>query len=272
MNDLRTRAVLVDFDHAGSIGTVVPRAEIAEAAGGTEFPATLLLDLDLVEAEDAGDVTAHASVAIEWDQNTLEQLLASTDSDEIELRFDQRELALAFDKGDVEAHGIREKTAILAVAVAAAGVSASPALARMAADTGGTGAVASSTASVNPQTGVQRVPVGGAERALVQEEKLTAGMSTSSGTVDTSSAGESNAAVGDKGAVIASRGGAERALQQDEKFAVTLHPGSGTVAASSDDGSLSGGELAGVLGGGVLLIAAAGFGVARKHTPPAEHA
>src|SRR5436853_251668 len=115
MDDLRTRAQLVDLDRAGAIGTVFSRAEIAETAAGAEFPATLLLELDRVEAGG----TAQARVAVDWDQESLEQLLASTDDQQIELWFDERELALAFD--DVEGHGLREKAAVLAVAGAAAG-------------------------------------------------------------------------------------------------------------------------------------------------------
>ena len=113
MDDLRTRAQLVDFDHAGAIGTVVTRAEIAEAAAGTEFPAALLLDLERI-----GD-QATAMVAVDWDQETLEQLLASTEDQEIGLWFDEGELAMAFD--EVEGHGLRQRAAVLTLAVAAAG-------------------------------------------------------------------------------------------------------------------------------------------------------
>src|SRR5581483_10860752 len=120
MGDLRTRAQLVALDRAGATGTVVTRAEIAEAAAGGEFPATLLLDLDRVEAADGGEVTAHARVAVDWDQETLERLLASTQDNEIELWFDERELARAFDEDEVEGHGFRQRAAVLAVAVAAA--------------------------------------------------------------------------------------------------------------------------------------------------------
>src|SRR2546423_4142006 len=171
MDDLRTGALLVGFDRAGAVGTVVTRTEIAEAAAGTEFPATLLLDLDRVEVADGTDDAAHARVAVDWDQETLEQLLASTEDQEIELWFDQRELALAFD--DVEGHGLRERAAVLTLAVAAAGVSASPPLPRTAADTSGAGGVAATGVSVSAQAGVPAVPVGGAERALVQDEKLS---------------------------------------------------------------------------------------------------
>jgi hypothetical protein len=223
MDDLRTRAQLVDLDRAGAIGTAFSRAEIAAAAAGTEFPATLLLDLERIEA-DSG--TAQATVAVDWDQETLEQLLASTEDQEIGLLFDESELAMAFD--DVEGHGLRQKAAVLAVAVTAAGVSSSPAFARMTSEPGGDGTVAGTVASVsrpNP--------------------------------------------AGDKAAVMA---GAERALQQDEQVSQGMGSIDAAVASGTHGSALSVGEIAGAVGGGLLLISAAGFGVARKRTTPVQPA
>jgi hypothetical protein len=217
MDDLRTRAQLVDFDRAGAIGTVIPRAEIAEAAAGAEFPATLLLEIERIEG--GGDATT--TVAVDWDRETLEQLLASTEDEEIALWFDERELATAFD--DVEGHGIREKAAVLAVGVVAAAASSSPAFARMASEPSGDGTVA-------PATAVAPDPAA-AKRAVLQE--------------------------------------AETALRQSQN----LSSGQATVTSSSGGSTLSTGELAGAIGGGLLLISAAGFGVARKRTtPPAQPA
>jgi hypothetical protein len=219
MDDLRTRAQLVDSDRTGAIGTVLTRAEIAEAAAGDEFPATLLLDLERI-----GNESAQATVAVDWDQATLEQLLASTDDEEIGLWFDERELTLAFD--EVEGHGLRQKAAVLAVGVVAAGASATPAFARLASQPWGDGTVA-------PVTAVAPNPAG------------------------------------DKHAVLQ---GAERALQQDRDLAQNLESGQPAVTSSSDSSTLSTGELAGAIAGGALLIAAAGFGVTRRRTPPAQPA
>jgi hypothetical protein len=130
MDALLTRAQLVGHDPArAAVGTVVPRAEFAATAARGEFPATLLLDLDRVEAGE-GDGTAHARVAVDWDKDAVEQLLASTEDESVALWFDERELARAFD--DVESHGLRERATVLAIAATAAGVSAAPALARQA--------------------------------------------------------------------------------------------------------------------------------------------
>jgi hypothetical protein len=82
MDDLRTRALLVDFDPTragtGAIGTVLSRDEVAETAARGEFPATLLLELDREGA-------AQARVAVDWDEDTLDRLLATTEDNEITL-------------------------------------------------------------------------------------------------------------------------------------------------------------------------------------------
>ena len=223
MDDLRTRAKLVTIDAASvgadSIGTVVSRAEVAETAARGEFPATLLLDLDRLESEDGGEVTARARVAVDWDEDTLDQLLASTEYDEIALWFDSRELAQAFD--EVEAHGLREKAAVLAVTAAAAGAAVTPASARtVEAAVGSSHATASSVSSqapaVQPPMGVQR------------------------------------------------------GQQMNQDISSAQAPS--TVSSGSEVSTPSTGEIAAIAAGAALLISAAGFGVARRRTPPAQPA
>lgn len=257
MDDLRTRAQLVDSDRAGAIGTVITRAEIAEAAAGGEFPATLLLDLERVE----GDATAQARVAVDWDEKMLEQLLASAEDEEIGLWFDERELALAFD--DVEGHGLRQKAAVLAVGIVATGASASPAFARMASEPSGDGTVAPTTAVAPNPAGDKRAVLHGAETALQQDRELSQNLTVAPTTPVAPNP------VGDKGAVLA---GHERALQQDEKVSQGMGSIDAAVASTSHGSTLSVAEAAGAAAGGLLLIAAAGFGVARKRTPPAQPA
>lgn len=222
MDDLRTRAKLVTVDAASvganSIGTVVSRAEFAETAARGEFPATLLLDLDRLESGDGGDVTARARVAVDWDEDTLDQLLASTEYDEIALWFDSRELAQAFD--EVEGHGLRQKAAVLAITAAAAGASVTPASARVVQAAVGpshsAGVVSSQAPAVQPPMGVQR------------------------------------------------------GLQMNQEISSAQAPS--TVSSGSDVSTPSTGELAGIAAGVALLISAAGFGVARRRTPPAQPA
>jgi hypothetical protein len=230
MDELLTRAQLVGYDPAhAAIGIVVPRAEFADTAARGEFPATLLLDLDRVEAGDGGG-TAHARVAVDWDKETLEELLASTEDESIALWFDKHELARAFD--EVEAHGLRERAAVLAIAATAAAASASPALARTA-------------------------PPMGAERGEQLTQQISAGQAQSTPVAGVQSMGT------------------QRGEQLNQQISVgqTQSPSAEAPSVTSTGGSgLSSGELAAVLGAGAILISAAGFGIARKHTPPVSPA
>jgi hypothetical protein len=249
MDDLRTRAQLVASDHAGTVGTVVTRAEIDEAAA--ESPATLLLELEAGE----GEATAHARLAVDWDRETLERVLASTDDDEIALWFDERELAQAFEDADVEGHGFRQRAAVIAVAVTAVGATAAPASARLAAgNEGGGGGTPAAAAAVQPA---------GAERGLQQDAQIGATQGAHGFSVDPGAAR--------RGAVV-QPAGAERGLLQDEQVAVANDRPAGTAVTSTGDSTLSTGELAAAVAGGALLIAAAGFGATRRRMPPAQPA
>ena len=229
MEDLRIRARFVGLDAANAgastIGTVMSRAEFAETAAQGEFPATLLLELDRLETGEGGEVTAHARVAVDWDKDTLDRLLASTEEEEIGLWFDERELALAFE--DVEGHGLREKAAVLAVAAAVAGAGATPALA-------------------SPFSQVTDGDAGGTPTTGVVAPATPAGPM-----------------------------GAVRGVQMDQQLSGSRSPGSvvSTPSVSTPSSSTpSAGELAGLAAGAALLISAAGFGVARRRTPPAQPA
>src|SRR5581483_357633 len=163
---------------------------------------------------------------------TLERLLASTQDNEIELWFDERELARAFDEDEVEGHGFRQRAAVLAVAVAAAGASAGPSLAMVDAGSGVAGGGSGGQSigyNVNPQATYQGAAgqPAGAERGLLQDENI----------------------------VVQDSGGA----------------GASSVTTSGDS-ALSTGELAAIAAGGALLISAAGFGVARKRERPVQPA
>lgn len=208
MEDLRTQARLVPYEStragAGAIGTVISRSEVAEAASGGEFPATFLLDLERAEV-DGGDVTAHARVAVDWDEQTLEQLLSSTEDQEIALWFDEPELALAFD--DVEGHGFRQKAAVLAIAATAAGASAAPSLAAVNAGPGG-GSGGGQTSGITAQAGPTVQPMG-AERGVQQDAKLggTPAATTESTTGGVTASTDELAAIAGAGAILISAAG-----------------------------------------------------------------
>ena len=127
MEEFRTRARLVDPAASGAFArgltTLVPRSEIEQAIEFGEYPAPLVLDIARVGERD-DEVTAHAQVTVDWDEAMLKELLQSTSEAEIRLSFDADELERALEEAEVDAHGIKERVAVLAVAAAAAGAAA----------------------------------------------------------------------------------------------------------------------------------------------------
>ena len=171
MEEIQTQARLVDLSAssfaAGGLSTIIPRAEIADAIEQGEYPARLVLDIERVEVkrgdEERGDEVAHARVAVNWDEAALEQLLQSTRDEEVVLWFDPSQLEQAFEGSEVDAHGLRERAAVFAVTVAAAGAAAGAGLAgpgtTVLSDSGGGGA------SSTPVTFVSDVAGGGTGQA-----------------------------------------------------------------------------------------------------------
>src|SRR5207247_5590916 len=59
------------------------------------------------------------TISMTWERPDLEHALQSAEGEELALVFDADELERAIDEPDVEAQGLREKAAVLTVAVAA---------------------------------------------------------------------------------------------------------------------------------------------------------
>jgi hypothetical protein len=117
MDELAARAVLVPApDVHGGVTTSVTRSQIEEVLAQGEKPIELVLD---VTRFSDGETRETRSVAISWEPEELEQLLRDAQGDEVMLTFDRETLQQAMD-ADVEAHGIREKVLVLAVAATAA--------------------------------------------------------------------------------------------------------------------------------------------------------
>jgi hypothetical protein len=117
MDELAARAVLVPApDVQGGVTTSVTRSQIEEVLAQGEKPIELVLDVTRISGEESRETR---SVAISWEPEELEQLLREAQGDEVTLTFDRETLEQALD-ADVEAHGIREKVLVLAVAATAA--------------------------------------------------------------------------------------------------------------------------------------------------------
>src|ERR671937_2463595 len=145
MADLK-RLKLVDagrFD-GRELTTPLARGEILRALHSGE-DAELVLDVARAAGPDS-EIEAH-SLSVALDRNDLEELLAADEGDEIGLQFDAEELeAILADDDEVEAHGLREKAAILAVVATGAAALAGHAAARPATD-GGAGGEAPAAAT-----------------------------------------------------------------------------------------------------------------------------
>lgn len=122
MQEIPARAALVPApDVAEGLTTFVSRDEVKRAIQGSNGPLELVLDVTRFED---GDPAETRSVAVAWERKDLEQLLGQTEGEQVLLTFDGKALRDAFE-ADFEAHGLREKAVVLAVAGAAvAGITA----------------------------------------------------------------------------------------------------------------------------------------------------
>jgi hypothetical protein len=130
---------LIDSDAAGD-GTFVAtieRAEVEKALRSDE-PVDLLLDVERFAADGSGRETER--IALGWEPEDLERLLAQSGG-EITLTFDEAELRQLLD-ADVDAHGMRERLAVVTVVagLAAAGAGGASAMVGGTAQDGAAGA------------------------------------------------------------------------------------------------------------------------------------
>jgi hypothetical protein len=96
------------------------RADVQSALDSAgEGPVDLLLEIASRDAEGGGDEERH-TLSVECTIADLERLLATSD-DDIRVGFDAEALERAIREPDIEAHGLREKMAVLAVVVATTG-------------------------------------------------------------------------------------------------------------------------------------------------------
>jgi hypothetical protein len=139
MDEVRDRARLVDATALADRGVTatVPRSEIEDILRSDDgLPE---LQLNIVRRDD--DVEAH-TVRLDWDPAELQELLRRSEGEDVTLMFDERELESLLEDMDVEAHGIRERAVVLAVAVATAatvGASQAGAVPKLVEDSSGGG-------------------------------------------------------------------------------------------------------------------------------------
>src|SRR5919201_5293662 len=120
-----------DAEARGLVATV-PRGEV-EKALRADAPVDLLLDVERVA--DDGEGREIQRLALAWEPQDLERLLTTTSGEQVTLTFDEEELRRLLDE-DVEAHGMREKLAVLSVVAGIAAAGAGSAAAAVAPDGG----------------------------------------------------------------------------------------------------------------------------------------
>jgi MYXO-CTERM domain-containing protein len=103
-----------DLPDSSAVTTTVPRSEIEEALNESER--TPELALQIVRMEDGAE--SQHELGVDWERSDLERILESAQGETVTLTFKRDDLESALD--DVEAHGMRERAAILTVAVATA--------------------------------------------------------------------------------------------------------------------------------------------------------
>ena len=274
-------AELVDVpDFAEGVTATIPRSEF-EAALASDEPAELFLEVTQPEDGTKGETR---DVGIAWSRDELERLLEQTTGPAITLAFDRDELERIL-AGDVEAHGLREKAAILTVAaVAVAGAGAATASAYDEAGLTTRGITPSYVAVHDEATlaerGIEATPVSGHDEATLAArgvEPAPVAASHDEATLAARGVEPAPVAASHDEATLAARGiGPELApAAYDEATLAARGIAPAEPATSTGDGGFSvdvpfEASTAAAVGGGLaglgLLITAAGFAVRRQRT------
>ena len=270
-----------------AVAASIPRREIRDVLA--EADATPELTLDVVAGDGSRE---HGTISITWSRDELERLLAGASGDEVVLTFDQNELRAALD--DVEAHGLRTRAAVFAVAaVGALGTSAAIANASEVADTGGPVAASTAPAFTDASSGGgYATPSQGDAAALAALQARSEGMNVQAAVGDSGSTGivtdsstSGPASTAPTGAAAAAQALAARSAAMNQEYATTDAGSTGIVTDASTGGyatpptSDSGGSFqiqapstddALIAGAALLAIAGAAF-AARRGTLHLPH-
>jgi hypothetical protein len=229
----------------------ISREEVEEALR-KDAPVDLLLDVKKVAADGTGRETER--IALAWESQDLERLLGASSDDEISLTFDEAELQRLLDE-DVEAHGMREKLAVVSVVAGLAAAGAGSAAGMV--YSGGAGASATPAAVATPS----EVSTG-----LGATAPTTAPAATPS-EISTGVTGEAPAVPAEISTGIVQE---PLATPAEVTTGIVREPTATPVSATPSDPSWSptGAEIGAIAAGAILAIAAAGFAVrTQRHRP-----
>jgi hypothetical protein len=223
MDEVSAKAQLATVESGLTVS--VPKSEVLAAVDGEG--ADLVLDVVLTNG-----AREERRVTLAWEPAALKQLVDGADGDRVLIAIDPASLAVAFN--DVEAHGMREIGATLAVAVTALG------------------GVGGAAAAVDSSGGQSAQPP--AVEATVDTSQMAAAVEAGYGVRGT----PSDVAEPTSMAAAVEAGYGVRGTPSD-------------VAGASDDGGSisapSAGVTAALAGGAALTIAAAAFALRRRREP-----
>jgi hypothetical protein len=232
--------------------TTIRRKEVEEARQH-DAPVDLLLDVERTAA-DGGRETER--IALAWEPQDLERLLAAASDDEITLTFDEAEIQRLLDE-DVDAHGMREKLAVLSVAagIAAAGAGSAAAMPYVAGEGGTSAATPAAVATPSEVSTGLGIQAPAAPAAIPSE-------------ISTGVIGEAPAAPAEISTGIVQE---PLAAPAEVTTGITQRPTATPVSASPSEPSWSPspGEVGAIAAGTILAIAAAGFAVRTQRRRPA---
>jgi hypothetical protein len=246
-------------DEARGLVATVPRGEVEKALRSDAGPVDLLLDVERVAADAEGRETQR--IALAWESDDLERLLTTTSGDQVSLTFDEEEIRRLLDE-DVEAHGMREKLAVVSVIVGMAAAGAGSAAAAVAPDGGSSSgtpvaAAASHGIASEVSTGLTGVT---ADRVAPSEISTGLGDPQAAPVQAPSAPSEISTGIVQAPAVTPA----------EVTTGITQHPTAAPVSASptSDDWA-PGPEGVALVAGMILAVSAAGFAVRAQRRRPA---
>lgn len=265
MEEVAGTAKLVDPAAVGAgsaLTATLPRTDI-EAALQDEAGADLFLEIARIQNGERND----RRIKVEWSREDLETLLQSSIGETVSCTFDADELERMLNDPDFEAHGLKERAAIVTVAVATAiaGAGAHAAYAQTSIDGGATPAPAAVAGMVTDNTS-GGVP--GAVTGFVTDAS-SAGVAAPADTgtnfvTDTTSGGQPGAVTGFRtDASTSGDTGAISGLVTDTGAEATRNPAEPSGGGISIPGDALGGVA--VAGGiALLLMGAAVVGRSRR--------
>lgn len=280
MNERRATVRLVesrrDGEARGLVATI-SRGEVEEALQVEEGPVDLLLDVERVAAD--GDGRETERIALAWQRQDLERLLATTSGNELTLTFVEDELQRLLD-ADVEAHGMREQLAVLSIVAGMAAAGAGSASAAVVAGTEGGSAVRTPATVVASEVSTGLTAVS-SDRATASEVSTglgerqagpaapRPGRSTNPSEISTGIAGESPAVASEISTGIVQE---PPVAPAEVTSGIVAQPTATPVSASEPSAwTPSPGEAAALAAGTILVLTAAGFALHAHRRPPVVH-